>query len=145
MMNQPKAYAAKRKGLIKFVLVGMLLLPLAIFLLDRQAFTERPYMLLPLLAPVGLIAWIYFGTAYWLEDGKLRYKSGPWKGVIEVEKITQIQEGKTMWVGMKPALARNGLVIRYNRFDEVYIAPENNQEVIADLLGINQNIQVVKQ
>ena len=123
----------------------MLLLPVAIFLLDREAFAEKPFMLLPLLAPSGLIAWVYFGTAYWLQDGKLRYQSGPWKGAIEVAKITQIEEGKTMWVGMKPALARHGLVIRYNRFDEVYIAPKSNQEVITDLLAINQNIQVVKQ
>lgn len=143
-MNQPKVYAAKRSGLIKFLLVGMLLLPVAVFLLDQEAFTAKPYMLLPLLAPIGLIAWIYFDTAYWLEDGRLRYKSGPWKGAVEVEKVTQLVEGITQWVGMKPALATKGLVIRYNRFDELYIAPESNQEVIADLLAINRNIQVVK-
>ncbi|MCP2042837.1 PH domain-containing protein [Pontibacter sp. HSC-36F09] len=145
MMSQPKVYAANRKGLIKFILIGMLLLPVAVFLLDREAFAEKLYMLLPLLAPVTLIAWVYFGTFYWLQDGKLRYKSGPWRGAVEVGSITRIEEGKTSWVGMKPALARNGLVIRYNRFDEIYIAPEHNQEVIADLLLINQNIQVVKQ
>ncbi|PKV67088.1 PH domain-containing protein [Pontibacter ramchanderi] len=144
-MDQPKVYAAKRSGLIRFLLVGMLLLPAAVFLLDREAFAEKPFMLLPLLAPIGLIAWIYLNTAYWLEDDKLRYKSGPWKGAVEVEKITQIVEGRTQWVGMKPALATKGLVIRYNRFDELYIAPGSNQEVIADLLAINPDIQVVKQ
>lgn len=144
-MSQPKVYAANRNGLIKLLLTVMLLLPVAVLLLDREAFAERPYMLLPLLAPVGLIAWIYFGTVYWLQDGRLRHKSGPWNGAVEVEKITQIVEGKTSWVGMKPALARNGLVIQYNRFDELYIASESNQEVIAGLLAINQNIQVVKQ
>lgn len=143
MISEPKVYAANRKGLIKFLLIGMLLLPVAVFLLDREAFAARPYMLLPLLAPVALIAWIYFGTVYWLQDGRLRYKSGPWKGAVAVESITLIEEGKTSWVGMKPALARNGLVIKYNRFDEIYIAPESNQEVIADLLSINRNIQVV--
>ena len=49
-----------------------------------------------------------------------------------------------MWSGIKPALARNGLNIKFNQFDEIYIAPENNDEIITDLLKINPKINITE-
>jgi len=47
-----------------------------------------------------------------------------------------------MWSGIKPALARNGLIIKYAKYEEIYLAPENNDEMVADLLKINSEIKV---
>jgi len=47
-----------------------------------------------------------------------------------------------MWSGTKPALAKNGLIIKYSKYDEIYLAPENNNEMVTDLLKINPNIKV---
>jgi hypothetical protein len=33
--------------------------------------------------------------------------------------------------------------VKYNRYDDVYIAPEDSESLIADLLAINPNIQVI--
>ena len=51
-------------------------------------------------------------------------------------------KGKTMWVGLKPALATGGIIIKYNRFDDIYLAPKNNEELIEDLLKLNRDIVV---
>lgn len=49
-----------------------------------------------------------------------------------------------MWSGIKPALATNGLLIKFNSYGEVYIAPENNDELIADLLKGNPGIKITE-
>ncbi len=71
------------------------------------------------------------------------YRSGFLRGSISVSDIREIHVSNNMMIsGAKPALAKGGLVIRYNSFDEVYIAPQNNEEVINALLMINPDIQI---
>lgn len=137
-----KNYKAKRKGLIHYVLIGSALLPIVIFFLDQTTFSDRPLILLPLLSPFILTFWIYFDTSYKIENNTLIYRSGFLKGKIEIQNIKEIIKDKTMWVGLKPALARNGLIIKFNAFDEIYIAPEDNNILTTDLLKLNSKIKV---
>ncbi len=137
-----KIYKANRKGFINYLLIGSVILPIIIFFLDKITFTEKPFILLPLLSPLILILWIYFDTFYKIEKNELIYRSGFLRGKIEVLNIKEILKGKTMWVGIKPALARNGLIIKFNKYDEIYIAPENNDELISDLLKLNSEIKI---
>ena len=139
-----KTYKANRKGLINYILIGILLLPVVIFLLDVDTFKERPFIFLPLLAPLILILWIYFDTSYKIENDQLIYRSGFLRGTIQISSIKEIGKGKTMWSGTKPALARHGLIIKHNKYDEVYIAPESNDEMISDLLKINSEIKITE-
>ncbi|MFD2515222.1 PH domain-containing protein [Pontibacter locisalis] len=143
-----KTYKAKRKGFVLYLLLGGLIFLFVVFTLERATYSEAPLALLPLillpaLVPVALLTWIYFDTYYQIENGKLKYKSAFLKGTIEISAINKVIVGKTMWTGIKPALAKNGLIIKYNRYDEVYIAPESNSEVIQDLLAVNKNIEVI--
>ncbi|MBO3100070.1 PH domain-containing protein [Gelidibacter pelagius] len=139
-----KTYKAKRKGLINYLLIGAVLLPIAIFFLDKDTFTKNPFILLPLLSPLALIVWIYFDTVYKIEKNQLIYRSGFLRGRIEIPKIKEIVIGKTMWSGIKPAMTTKGLIIKFNNYDEVYIAPENNDELIADLLKLNPGIKIAE-
>ena len=66
-----------------------------------------------MIATIGLLFWIYFGTEYELTETELKYKSGPIKGKIKIEEITEIIQNKTLWSGLKPATSRNGLIIKY--------------------------------
>ena len=140
--NQMKTHKANRKGLINYLLVGSALLPITIFLLNKNTFTEKPFILLPLAIPLILIFWIYFDTYYKIENNELIYRSGFLRGKIEISKIREVLKGKTMWSGLKPALARKGLIIKFNKYDEIYIAPENNDEMISDLLKANPTIKI---
>ena len=139
-----KIYKANRKGLINYLLIGSVILPIVIFFLDKNTFTEKPFILLPLLSPLILIFWIYFDTIYKIEENEFIYRSGFLRGKIEIQNIKEILKGKTMWSGIKPALARKGLIIKFNKYDEIYIAPENNDELISDLIKLNTEIKVTE-
>lgn len=139
-----KTYKANRKGFINYLLIASMILPIAIFLLDQNTFSEKPFILLPLFSPMILILWIYFDTSYEIENEDLIYRSGFLRGRIAISDIQEIQKGKTKWSGVKPALARKGLIIKFNRYDEIYIAPESNEELVSDLLKINSGIKITE-
>lgn len=137
-----KIYKAKRTGFINYLLIASIIFPIAIFLFNRNTFSEQAFILLPLLVPMILLVWIYLDTSYSIENEELKYRSGFLRGKIEISTIKEIQKGKTKWIGVKPALANNGLIVLFNRFDEIYIAPENNEEMVSDLLKINSGIKI---
>jgi MFS family permease len=95
-----------------------------------------------LLIPLCLLVWNYVTTYYILENGKLKYRSGMIKGEIDIATIKEIQPFKTSWVGLKPALAQNGIIIKYHKYDEIYISPENNDNFMEELIKINPSILV---
>lgn len=139
-----KIYKANRKGFIKYLLIGFMIFPIVVFFLDKNTFIDNPFNLLPLFIPLILIIWFYFDTFYKIENNKLIYRSGFLKGHIEIPTIKEILKGKTMWSGIKPALAKKGLIIKFNKYDEIYIAPENNEEMISDLLKVNSEIKITE-
>ena len=139
-----KTYKANRKGPINYLLIGFVILTCIFFFLKKESLEEKPFTSMLLLSPIALLLWIYLDTFYKIENQKLKYKSGFLRGEVDISEIREIIKGKTMWSGIKPALAKNGLIIKFNRFDEIYIAPESNDEVIIDLLKINQKINITE-
>ena len=89
--------------------------------------------------------WAQFSTRYELKDQKLFYQSGPIKGQIEVERIREIIKGKSLWVGLKPAIARKGLIIKYDKYDEIYISPDSNDLFVNQILEMNPEIEVISE
>ncbi len=96
-----------------------------------------------ILLTVGLLLWLNFGTEYELSQTELKYKSGPIQGKIEIERIKEIIKGKSMWCGLKPATARNGLIIKYDKYEEIYISPETNDTFIEKILELNKDIKII--
>lgn len=95
-----------------------------------------------LLIAGGFLIWLYFGTKYELTQSKLKYQSGPLKGEIDIEQIKEIIMGKSLWTGLKPATAMNGLLIKYGNYDEIYISPKTNDTFVSKILEINKNIKI---
>jgi len=95
------------------------------------------------LVVAGFILWMYFKTNYSLskEDG-ISYKCGPLKGKIELNRIREITKGKTLWVGLKPATSRKGLIVKYDKYEEIYISPETNESFIQKLLELDSTIKI---
>ena len=91
-----------------------------------------------------LLLWVFYGTCYKLSSTTFSYKSGPFKGDIPIKDIHQIIKGKTLWVGLKPATASKGLIIKYNKFDEVYISPKTNNSFIKEILKHNSTIKIIE-
>lgn len=136
-----KLYKANKKGFINYVLIIFFLLPFFVLIFNANIVFEQPFIFLPLITPFTLFCWIYFYTFYKIEKDVLVYRSGFLSGEIAIQSIKEIIKGKTMWTGLRPALARNGLIIKYNKYDVIYIAPEQNDELINDLLQLNNAIK----
>ena len=95
-----------------------------------------------MLVVVGFLIWFGLGTNYELTQTELKYKSGPIKGKIEIDKIHEIIKGKTLWSGFKPATARNGLIIKYEKYNEIYISPKTNDSFVKKILELNNKIKI---
>lgn len=90
-----------------------------------------------------LLLWVIFGTFYVLKEGELLYRCGPFRGSIKISAIKEITNGKTMWVGMRPATARNGVIIKYEKYNRIYISPERPNEFIAAIKKQNEEVVVL--
>ena len=91
-----------------------------------------------------LLLWIYTTTFYYIKNDTFSWKSGPFNGEIAIKNINKIEHHKgiivpTIW---KPALSHEGLIITYNKYDDIYISPEKSDEFIAQLLKTNPNITI---
>ncbi|ESU28650.1 hypothetical protein FLJC2902T_12410 [Flavobacterium limnosediminis JC2902] len=93
----------------------------------------------------GFLIWTLSDTKYRISDNNLKYYSGPIRGKIDIRQIRKIEHVKTVFVSaiLKPALGSHGLMITYNKFDDIYISPKDKENFIAELLKINPNIQIV--
>ena len=95
--------------------------------------------LLVIIFVTGMISTHYIITA-----SHVVYKCGFIKGKIKISRIHEIIKGKTMHVGFKPALATKGLIIKYNKYDDIYISPNSNDTFIEAVLKINSNIKIME-
>lgn len=134
-----KKYKAKKGWLIVATILFLIVLPIVLYLFED----ENPDLLTFLLIyslPMGLLFWMYFDTSYQIVNEKLYYRCAFFKGEIEIATIKELEVGATMYVGLKPALAFKGIIIKYGKYDDIYVAPENNDELANDLLTINPSI-----
>lgn len=106
--------------------------------------TDELWLIPILLFVAFLLLWLFFGTHYELTDQNFIYKSGPVKGSISLDRIKEIAVGKTLWVGYRPATARKGLIVKYDKFNEIYITPKTNEAFIKKLLELKSDIKITK-
>ena len=97
------------------------------------------FVVILMLSVVGLLVWLFFDTEYYLSQTELEYKSGPVRGKIKTEQIKEIIKGKTLWSDLKPASARNWLIIKHQKYEEIYISPKTNDLFIEKILELNKN------
>mgnify|MGYP002786271448 FL=1 len=57
---------------------------------------------------------------------------------IPIENIREVRPSRDL--SSSPALSLNRLRIRYNKFDDILISPQNQDQFIAELLARNPNI-----
>lgn len=129
-------------SLFIFGTIGSLLLIIGGGILFQEDKPISFWGVLITLLSIGLLLWFFFGTHYKLTATKLIYRSGPIRGEIEVDRIKEIVVGKTLWVGIRPATAMNGLIIKYDSFNEIYISPITNESFIKEISTLNSSIKI---
>ncbi len=131
-----KFYSKKGKLII---IVMVLLLAMIIWLSVQQAWSAVAIFV----AVEGVFIWMWFDTYYIIKDDKVYYKSAFIKGAISISIIHEIEKNKGLYAGMiKPALSTKGLILKYNKYDDMYLSPEREDEFIAELQKINPEIKV---
>jgi hypothetical protein len=133
-----KKFQSKKGSLFK----GLLGTLVGIFIYSLISDKFSWHFSIVILLSLSFMIWIFFSTYYVLENNLLKYRSGFVKGEIEIASIQEIHPDKTLWYGLKPALAQKGIIIKYNKFDEIYISPEDNKKFTDELIKINPSIQV---
>jgi len=111
---------------------------------DAISIIPKFFISLTAFLPFVLFIWAYINTHYWVTNTHLYYKSIFFKGEIMLSSIKKIEVNKTLWTGMRPALSFGGMIIYYNSFDEVYIAPIDQKGLIDFIKSQNENIQVIE-
>ena len=91
----------------------------------------------------GFMLWLWFDTHYRIDTTYVHYRSGPFRGKIAIDTIREVEKGATMWSGLRPALARKGIVVKYNKYDEIYFSPDTNDTFIQALLDVKGDILVI--
>lgn len=95
-----------------------------------------------LLVAAALMIWLWIGTSYEVDSEFLSYKAGPLRGKIKIESIKELEVGKTLWAGLKPATAVRGIIVRYNAHDEIYISPLSNENFVKEILKVKPDIKI---
>jgi hypothetical protein len=88
------------------------------------------------------LLWILHGTKYTISKSHLIYNCGPISGKIKLQDIKKIEKEKTLWSGLRPATARNGLIIHFSKYDEIYISPKTNETFLKKLLELHPKVIV---
>jgi hypothetical protein len=126
------------KGFL-FLAVMTLLVVMAIFSIMTKVYVASAIIGLVII----LFLWIWFDTYYVIQGKELLYKSAFIKGSISIDTIYEIERNKTMYAVLKPALAMKGVVVKYNKYDDIYLSPKDADGFVEALKGVNPNIKIV--
>lgn len=129
-------------GVIVWGVVGLMVFN-AIQVISDQS--NDPFYLIFTALVTALLLWVWLGTYYTIKDQELQYRSGPIHGVIAIASIRKITIGKTRFVGLKPSLDSRGCVLAYNKYDEIYLSPRDQDIFVQELVKINPIIEIVAQ
>ncbi|MGJ1237259.1 MULTISPECIES: hypothetical protein [Sphingobacterium] len=102
-----------------------------------------------LLFGVFAITWYFtfFYKRYWIEGDKLFIKTVSGTKSVDITSICKLETDKVDWFGtMRLTILRpyrKGMVLHYNKIDDIFVDPENPTEFIDKLKQIAPNIDVI--
>jgi len=135
------------KNYFTLVLMWTIAIGLLIVVFIKKPDAQEPsiYIFNAIMITIVLaLVWILLDTKYILKENKIFYNSGPFRGSIAIDSIKKIthHSGIIVPVTFKPALNTKGLIIHYNRFDDIYISPKKEDLFLEELLKVNPNIEI---
>lgn len=143
-MKVYKSKKSKRLNVI-FILTFTLIIGVTIPALINDIGDEFYIVIGINLLTLILLVSIILKTEYKINNNFLFWQSGPFYGKIDINTIIKIKHHDGIFVPTiwKPALSQVGLIITYNKYDDIYISPHNEAEFISQLLKINPIIEII--
>ena len=123
--------------------IAIVLIVLLVLNILHEDLTWLPIVILSLV--IALIIWILLDTRYVIKGSFLKYRSGPFRGRIDIRRIDKIRRFSGLYVPVntKPALGTKGFIITYNNIEDLYVSPKRAERFIEDLLKVNPKIEVI--
>lgn len=88
-----------------------------------------------------LLASLWFGTKYSIEDNKLIVQVGPFQySAIPITSIQEIKRVKNYWSA--PACSTDRLEINYNSLEHIVISPQHQDDFLKQIHYINSSITI---
>ncbi|MFY0672476.1 MAG: PH domain-containing protein [Bacteroidia bacterium] len=91
---------------------------------------------------IAFLLWVWFRTDYAFYGENLVCNAGPFNANIKINSIRAIDLNTKMWSGFRPALSFKGMVIYYEKYNEIFISPKDIEGFISVLKRINPTIQI---
>ena len=97
-----------------------------------------------LIIVLSFVIWTWFDTYYVISNDQLFYKLAFIKGSVNINTIFEVVKNKASFSGVKPALSTKGIIVKYNRWDEIYISPLYIDQFIIELKKVNPKIKITE-
>lgn len=131
------------KSTILLMLVVSIGMPIGIMYDVENKSPYAPFfVLLLMLLLSGVMILFFLKTDYTFTESALKCRSWIFKKELPYASIRKIERGTSFYAGWKLASAQKGLVLHYNKFDDLYISPEKEEEFIKQLTEINPLIEI---
>lgn len=146
--SEPIVFTSEKSKLFGWVIWGSVALLVVSGLLPLWEYLKTENQIELLLIVIfcwiwcPLLALNWFNTRYLISGKKIHWRSGVLSGAIDINSITNITKNQTSYSGLKPALARKGLILQYADWKEIYISPVKKDEFVDILVEINPQIKV---
>ena len=126
------------------ILWGLVLVLLGILYITITSGERNFLSILIVILTISFIIWILLDTRYVIKSNNLLFRSGPFRGRINILEIKKIENysGMTPPVTMKPALGNKGLILYHDKYESIFITPEKTNDFVEELLKINPEIEV---
>lgn len=120
-----KEFRSKVDGWFRLLLSGIAFSAVGIGIALYRAVpgTESALALAVCVLSALMIAWILVDTGYVITRTELRIRSGPFRWRIPRERITAVNESRTLLSG--PALSLDRLQIRMGKWRSIVVSPED--------------------
>ncbi len=127
----------------------VLLLPIVLILIIN-AFSGEPIekSLIPILILSGFLLFLfsilYATTYYKIENEQVIISMFFYKTKINISEIRRIKHSNSLIKTnlYKPSFHYKGIEIEYNKYDDIFISPKNNELFINQLLQRNPKIEI---
>lgn len=128
------------------LIISLFLLPILILFFDNKiTLIDSLPIFIILFSIDSYIIYSYFNTKYEIKNNYLHYQCGFFKDKISVKKIRKITYNNSIFVpvAFKHGFHHKGLIILFEKFDEIFISPENRELFVNELLKINPTITLI--
>jgi len=95
---------------------------------------------------ISSLLFFLFRTQYSINGSELACTYGPFSRKIDIKTIHKIEfhNGIIVPSTWRMSINTSGLIVYYNKYDDVYISPKNQDSFLENIVKVNPEIKILK-